>query len=226
MNDFLDISLVENADPRCPVALVLDSSSSMIEKRPGEEVSPLEALNSGLDTLITELHRDPLARRRVELSIISYGTEVSPPTPFATVDSLVLPTLVPSGVTSTGAAIVAALDAIEARKAEYKAAGLSFYRPWLMLISDGLSTDDVSEASRRLKEAEEQKKVLFFPVGVDGAEMEQLSALSGKQALKLQGTKFSELFQWLSASQSRVSASNPGEGVKLPAPTGWAEIEV
>ena len=84
--DFSDIAgaidLAENPDPRAPVVLVLDASSSMAQTIPGETQTALDALNAGLDVLISELRRDPLARRRVELSVVSFGTEVTPATPF------------------------------------------------------------------------------------------------------------------------------------------------
>lgn len=227
--DFSDLSgaidLADNPDPRAPVVLVLDASSSMAQTLPGESQTALDALNAGLDVLISELRRDPLARRRVEISVVSFGSEVTPATPFATIDNATLPTLVPSGITSMGKALETALDALEARKREYKAAGAEYYRPWILLITDGLPTDSIDNAVTRLLEAEEQKKALFFGIGVEGADFDVLSRFSKlREPLKLQGIKFAELFSWLSASQSAVSASNPGDGVKLPTPTGWAEI--
>lgn len=218
-----DFEFANNPDPRCPVVLVLDCSGSMGERsRPGP--TPMEALNAGLDVLISALHKDELARRRVEVSVVAFGTEVAPATEFATVDSLIIPTLVPSGVTSMGAALNAALDAVEARKKDYKTNGIAYYRPWVLLITDGLPTDDVTGAAERIKAAEAGKALAFFAVGIEGAEMSVLNTLGSREALKLKGLAFNELFVWLSASQSRVSASNPGDTVALPSPAGWAEI--
>ena len=224
MENFGDLEFAQNSDPRVPVVLVLDCSGSMLEVRPGEERSPMDALNSGLDVLWSALHGDPLAKRRAEVSFITYGTNVSEPTEFKTVDEMVLPELQDMGITSTGAALNVALDAIEERKQSYKTNGIQYYRPILMLISDGLSTDKTDEASRRLKAYTEKKKLTFMPVAVEGADVEALTALSGKQALKLQGVKFEELFLWLSASAASVSASQPGDAVAAPSPAGWAEL--
>lgn len=221
------VDLADNPDPRCPVVLILDASSSMAEPFPGETSTPLDALNAGLDVLVSELNKDPLAKRRVEVSVVTYGTEVTPATPFATVDKIALPTLVPSGITSMGQAVEVALDAIEERKKEYKAAGVDFYKPWCLLITDGLPTDDITVAAERVRDYEARKKVQFFAVGVEGADFEQLSRFSAREPMKLKGLKFAELFVWLSASQSAVSASNPGDsGVPLPSPSGWGSIEV
>lgn len=225
MENFGDLEFADNSDPRIPIVLVLDCSDSMMEKREGEDRSPFEALNGGLDTLWSALHSDPLAKRRAEVSFITFGSDVSEPTEFATVDQMVLPALQPMGVTSLGSALTVALDAIEERKAVYKDKGIQYYRPILMAISDGLPTDSVAEASTRLKEAVERKKLTFMPIAVEGADVDVMTGLSGKKALKLQGVKFEELFQWLSASAAAVSASQPGDAVKAAdGLDDWAEL--
>lgn len=224
MAPFDDFEFADNPDPRCPVVLVLDCSTSMAEPFPGQSGSPLDALNGGLDVLVRELHADGLARRRVEISVVTFGSAASPATEFATVDSLVLPTLEPSGTTSMGAALNVALDALEERKRSYRANGVAYYRPWILLITDGLPTDDITAAAQRLRAAETAKAVAFFAVGVEGADLDALRRLGTREPLKLKGLAFDELFVWLSASQSQVSASNPGDTVALPAPTGWAEV--
>lgn len=228
-NDFSDFSsaidLAENPDPRCPVVLVLDTSSSMAEIMPNQVESALDALNSGLDVLVSELNKDPLAKRRVEISFVTYGSSVTPATPFVTVDKIVLPTLIPSGATSMGGALEVALDAVEARKKEYKASGVDYYRPIIFNLTDGLPTDSTDEAARRIKEAEAAKRISLFSVGVEGADMERLGQFSDqREPLKLQGLKFDELFVWLSASQSAISASSTSDTVALPSPAGWAEF--
>lgn len=223
-NDFFDLEFAENADPRCAISIVLDTSSSMAQPDANGKV-PLDELNEALDVLVSELNKDPLAKRRAEISFVTYGTEVSEPTPFSTVQDIVLPTLVPSGVTSTGKAIEAALDSIQERKKSYKENGIDYYKSWVLLITDGLPTDDIKAAKKKVAELEKKKSIAFFPVGVEGADMGKLQELSVRAPLKLEGTKFSELFVWLSASAAAVSASQPEDsGVSIPAPTGWATV--
>lgn len=220
----MNIEFADNPDPRSPVVVVLDCSDSMTQVRPGESRSPLEALNGALDILVSELKKDPLAKRRSEVSFIAYGSDVAEPTPFATADNLVLPMLEPMGTTSTGAAVEKALEILEERKREYDSNGVQRYRGTVLLITDGLSTDEVEEASKMLKEGEANKSFIFFPVAVEGADLEALEDLGGKQPARLSGVKFDELFAWLSASQAAVSSSQPGDRVALPSPEGWAEF--
>lgn len=221
--DFEDIEFAENSDPRIPVVLCLDTSDSMSMPMPDGRI-PLDELNGGLDVLISELHKDPLAKRRAEISVVSYGTKVAEPTPFATVENLQIPILEKSGLTSSGEAIRVAMQALEDRKKIYKENGLSYYRSILLWLSDGLSTDNINEVSKDLKKAIEQKKLTFMPVAVEGADIEEMSKVGGKQALPLKDMKFDELFQWLSASVSSVSASQIGDRVAAPPVDDWAEL--
>lgn len=224
MSNLDDLTFANNSDPRCPVVLILDCSSSMVETRAGETQNPLSALDAGLDVLISELHKDPLAKRRVELSFVTFGTHVNPATEFMNVDDIVLPALEPIGVTSMGGAVIEALDALEERKRVYRDNGIAFYRPIVFALTDGLPTDDITEAARRIRDGEEKKKFSFFAVGIEGADMATLAKLSMRTPLAMQGLKFDELFVWLSASQAAVSASQPGDAVSLPSPEGWATL--
>jgi uncharacterized protein YegL len=121
------------------------------------------------------------------------------------------------GMTPMGQAVETALDMLEARKAEYRNAGVDYYQPWMVLMTDGIPTDDITEAARRVDELAESRKLTVFPIAIGDADTEVLKQLGGGRApLRLQGLKFADFFTWLSRSVARVSQSIPGERVQLP----------
>ena len=113
---------------------------------------------------------------------------------------------------------------LEQRKAEYKREGVSYYQPWLVLMSDGAPTDDWQQAAEQLRGLAESRKVVSLPIGIGSADLDVLSQFSNRPAKPLAGLKFREFFSWLSQSMARVSQSTPGTAVKLPATSGWDSI--
>ncbi len=217
-----EIQFAENPEPRCPCVLVVDVSSSMYG-------APMNELNSGVATFARELKADQLASLRTEVAIVTFGSGAEMVQDFVTADQFNPPTLVANGATEMSAGINLALDKIEERKQMYRDNGIDYYRPWLFLITDGAPTEppeEVIAASARLKQAEDEKRVATFSVGVEGADMGMLTDISPRRPLMLQGLEFSGMFVWLSQSMSRVSASQTDDEIALDADglKDWAVV--
>jgi uncharacterized protein YegL len=209
-----EIGLEGTPDPRCLFPILVDTSGSMTGK-------PIAEVNAGLQLLKTNLIADSLAASRVELALLSFSDSVTVDVDFCSPDNFNPPTLAASGGTNLGAAVIKCLDILNARTAELRTAGASFYRPWFLLLTDAKSGDDIAEAARLVKEAESKRRLSFFPVGVLGADMEELSKLSLRPPRQLEGMNFIEMFDWFSVNLASVAVSTPGEQVPLTDPT-WA----
>lgn len=214
------IEFAANPEPRCPCVLLLDTSASMAGQR-------LAELQQGIQQLKDELTADLLARKRVELAVLTFGGTVRMASDFVTIDGFDPPQLHADGLTPMGGAITTALDLVRTRKAVYRQNGIAYYRPWVFLLTDGEPSDQWQTAARLVREAEQQKSLAFFAVGVGEANLDVLRQISTRAPLMLKGVMFREMFQWLSTSLKSVSQSAPTDELPLrnpTAPEGWAKV--
>jgi len=220
-----------NPNQRTPCVLVLDASGSM-NTMTSTGKTRIEELNIGIAQLEDELRKDDTALVRVQLGIVSVGgpsndadimmdwTDATDFTTFA---------LHADNTTPLGKGIRIALQMIEQGKQNLRAAGISYTRPWMMVISDGEPTDsdDVwSAAVNECRAAEAGKRVEVFSIGVEGADLSKLAEFGSKPPLMLSGMKFKELFVWLSASLSAASKSRPGDALQLPSTDPWRSVSL
>lgn len=214
-----------NPEPRVPCVLLLDVSGSMS----GDKI---QELNAGLETIRTELLKDEQAARRVELAVVTFGGKVDIAQDFALPSEFKPPVLAADGDTPMGAAILRAYELIEKRKARYEASDLDSYEPWVFMVTDGDPTDPaevLESAVRRIRQADAQdrgRRIAFFAVGVEGANMQRLARISKRAPLKLRGLQFASMFRWVSQVCVGVSRSRIGDRVTLanPIADGWAEM--
>jgi len=222
MNDDLILrqeELVENPTARLPVCLVLDTSASMTG-------APITELQEGVNTFFAQLLADDVAKYSAEVAVVTFGGNVDMAVDFAAVTRQTVPSLTAGGMTPMGEAVEKALELLQTRKDEYKRAGVDYYQPWLVIMTDGAPTDSISNASRLIDELVRGKKLAVFAIGVGkDADMKELAKLSGgRPPLKLKGLEFGQFFLWLSASVARVSQSVPGNKVNLDPVAAWASV--
>ena len=214
------VEFADNPEPRCPCVLLLDTSGSMSGER-------INALNEGIKVFKKELNRDDLAKKRVEVAIVSFNSSINVVQDFVTADQFEPTELNTGGLTQMGEAIEKALDMISNRKSLYRNNGITYYRPWVFMITDGAPTDSdavINRVKARIKDEEAKKSLAMFAVGVQDADMAKLSEIVVRSPLKLKGLCFRELFSWLSNSLTSVSQSRPGEQVPLLPPSGWSVV--
>lgn len=214
------VEFAENPEPRCPCILLLDTSGSM-------QGEPIQALNEGLQAFKNDLVKDQLASKRVEVAIITFNNIVEVIQDFITADKFEPPILTAQGQTFMGTAINRALDMIQERKQQYRNSGIAYYRPWVFMITDGEPQgeppDIIERAAWRIRDDEINKRVAFFAVGVENANMERLQSIVVRKPVKLKGLNFTDMFVWLSRSTQAISHSNIDDQVALP-PPGWGTV--
>jgi uncharacterized protein YegL len=132
-------------------------------------------------------------------------------------------------------AIHFAIDLVEERIKDYRDAEIEYYKPWIVLITDGVFTDgrrELSEALSRVDHAVLSHQLLFFRVGVEGTDMTKL----GQLGLAPLGRGFGSLFTltleelnsyklWNGEAQFEEDFFfTDDEDEMPPPPSGWADI--
>ena len=213
-----------NKDQKCPVVLLLDTSGSMAGM-------PIEELNKALIQIKEDILNDTMLSNRLELGIVAFDDDarVERPIDLISLDTD-LPILNIGGVTNLVAGMNKAIELVTDRKNFYKSNGEQYYRPFIVLFTDGAPTntpEEIEELDQNIQKLFDEKRFIFLPFGVDGADMQLLAKLAAQTAderLKNIGTafamkdvtKFTEVFQFVSASISGIMEKGGTQAVQLP----------
>ena len=216
-----EIDHVNNPHPRCPVAVLLDTSGSM-------QGAPIVELQRGLLQFMKELSADELAALRIELALYTVGGTVGQPMSFgmpldATEAQRLL--LAAGGETPLGVAVRRAVEDVRQRQKIYRQSAISAFRPWVVMMSDGEPNDAGWEsAAAELRALATNQKWNVFCVAIgDHANVSKLQQFSPSAVQRLAGLKFAELFRWLSDSLKTVSRSSTSDKTQaLPSTRDWS----
>lgn len=212
----------DNYEQKCLCTLVLDTSGSM-----GGE--PIRELNRGLQEFYAAIEEDLIAANRLEVSVVTFGSRINTLQEPSLIEGFDMPTLGVSGTTRLVDAVREAMRKTEERKQWYKETGQPYYRPIVVLITDGEPDrdQDVNGLSSEIREAVEGKRFTFFGLGVKGYNHTTLQRICPPTAppMPLAGYKFSEFFKWLSNSIGIITKSKEGETIELPPISDWAQMK-
>jgi uncharacterized protein YegL len=246
-NDF-SAEAASNYEQKCLCVLVLDVSRSMHEVIDDKNVRDtgrmevidgktyriveggtmkIDELNNGLQDFYREISVDDSSSQRLEVSLITFSDVVTTVQEPALVENFTMPVLDANGETAMVDAVNVAIDKVQARKDWYKQTGQNYYRPWIILMTDGEPDkgQNVAGLAKRIKTDTAAKKYAFLSIGVQGANMSVLNQIAGNiPAMPLQGAKFSQFFKWLSASiGGAITNAEDGQTTPPPNPGGWMD---
>jgi len=225
-NKFNEISVENPSNKKLPVALVLDTSSSMDSK--------MKELSNCFNEFVNIIKDDDNLNLSVELCVITFGSKATTKISFTAVHHIENLNLRADGTTAMYEAINLAITEIDNHKKNHKAIGIDYSRPLIFLLTDGSPTDmslncpKFNQLKSKLATDERDNHHIFFPIGVSGCDYGFLNALSpNNKALELINADFKKLFIWMTNSFELIidSNSNNEEEITLPNPT-WGRFKL
>jgi len=211
---------INSGEEHLPCVVLVDTSSSMkaYEKE----------LNEAVREMKMSICEDDMARGRVELCLVTFDDHAEVAVPFGPAESFEAPYLSCDGMTSTHEAVALAIREAEERKALYKEQNILYKQPWIWLFTDGGSNDKDNGSFEELLKLQNDKKCVFFGVGI-GSEV-NTAELKGMHKngmiLKVSKESFKAAFEYLSQSVRGASFRKAGQSFNLPAPPQQITIEL
>lgn len=195
---------------RLPVFLLLDTSGSMR----GE---PIQAVNNGLQVLISALRQDPYALESVHMSLITFDIEANELFPLTPLDQVQISeiTVPQAGATFLGAALELLVSRVDRDVIRTTDDMKGDWRPLLFIMTDGSPSDlqAYREAIPKIKNRN-FGNVVACAAGPK-AKCEMLKELTDNVVCMdtMDSAGLSQFFKWVSAS---VAAGSSSAGVTAP----------
>ena len=200
-------------EPHIACVLLLDTSASM-------EGEAIAELNKAVCDFKEQVCMDEIAKKRVDVAIVEFNDTTRIVQDFAPLTQLQSITLSAKGDCSMGNGIDVAIDMVKNRNRFYNELGVPCYKPYIVMISMGAPTDDISSAMQKIAEEENKGtygkgKLKFWALGISGYDTEVLRSLT-RRCFALTEINFIGFFDWLSEDMAIIGPSFCDQKEDLP----------
>ena len=198
--------LITNTSNRLLICMCIDTSYSMLQE------NRIDHVNKAVrDDLIEQCKNNIYAADSVEVCIVTFGGKARVVQNFANVKDVKFKDLEVDGDTPLGEAVMLAMNLIKERQAQFDDFGISGFKPWLIIMSDGAATDDISFAKARVKEAVERNELKIMCIDMSNGGETSLSEFTPNGGLPIDALKIEDFFSMLSRAAASMSTAAPGE---------------
>ena len=168
---------------------------------------PMDAVQKGLATMLSELRKNPYALESVVLSVITFDACARQSIPLTELYNFTVPTLTIKPGTSLGAALRLLSERIKREVKATTAESKGDYRPIVFLLTDGQPTDAWEEAAAALKSVK-PKLANIYAIGcgedVDFHVLNEITDIAYHMR-EVSSEMIAKFFIWLSSSVQSMS---------------------
>jgi uncharacterized protein YegL len=200
---------------RLPIYILLDTSGSMR----GE---PIEAVKTGLRSLLSSLSRDPYALETVYLSIITFDREAKVLVPLTELDGFVLPDIDPpeTSPTNLGEALELLIRCYNKEVVKTTPDQKGDWLPFAIVMTDGAPSD--TQLFNKMTDELKQYRFARIVACAAGpkAKIDPLRQFT-KDVVSLDtmdSNTFAQFWQWVSTAVSQQSQTTDSTHESLPPP--------
>jgi uncharacterized protein YegL len=199
---------------RLPVYLLLDCSESMAGPA-------IEAVDRGVQTLVSELRGNPQALETAYLSVITFSRYAKQVVPLCELIQFQPPKLSIHPGTSLGAALKLLLECLRREVVKTTPTTKGDYKPLVFLLTDGQPTDNYEPVAAAVRAANNPRVANIYAIGcgpdVDTDVLREVTDIV-LQLPEMTPEAFKKFFVWLSAS-IQTASTRLGDGnqpVEMP----------
>jgi len=199
----------QNPEAKCLWVLCIDTSYSMTPH--------MSELHRSLQAFQQAVAADSVAADRIEVSIVTFNSEVKVRCAPKLIDDLVIPDMEAESATFLVEGIERAIQVVDNRVAWYTSSSQSFYQPFVTLITDGMPNGpgNIHEIANTIRERENhpnaKQRISFLSFGVTDADMDVLNTITAdpNSVFYVKDADFASLFKFISTSMKTVGNSSP-----------------
>jgi uncharacterized protein YegL len=222
-----DYGYSTNTAKRLPVVICIDTSGSMnydaaTSQKNITTSSRIDLVNKGIQKFYEVVNKSNVAANSVELSIVTFDSNIKVHRPFATLDIGEKPTLTAKGMTFMGQGVNKAIDVLEEHREILRKNSIAHFKSWLIIMSDGrpfnkhdriLEEKELQRAAERCQKLTDEG-VLIWTIGLNENDHEGFKALKrfSKRTVSLVDMQIESLFDWLASSTVVTSTTDPITG--------------
>lgn len=205
----------KNTAPCQLISFVADNSASMSKEKLGE-----------LAVAFGAFEKEMASFPAVEWELLFFGG--FEPNVVKSFDAAEMSAVAAGGLPLLGRAVTTAANRLSARADELRAKGCTVYRPWMFILSDGFTLDDMEETITHLDAMEHEGKLLYLPFKLTEELLtERMQSLDRiKRMIGIKEGGLEAFFQFVKTIIERRMALPPETGIKFQKTDfeGWAVL--